>query len=123
MKNTVIIGQTFLVRDWKNRNYHSNLVFYGSSRCGDDTWKVNIGKEIGDYSGIIEESISGTFCIDVQVGNELRFHDYYIYIKKNGDVGFRSDYITESQKGRRSVVSIKIIDIGKDFMTIEYRVT
>lgn len=123
MKNTVIIGQTFLVRDWLNRNYHSNLVFYGCSQCGNNIWKVNIGKEIGDYSGIIEENSSGTFCINVQIGNELRFHDYYIYIQKSGDVGFRGDYITDSQKGRRSVTSIKILDIGRDFMTIEYRIT
>lgn len=121
MTSTYIIGQPFLVRDWLNRSYHSNLVFYGCNKVNNDHWKANICKEIGDFSGIIEENISGAFCIDVQVGDVLRFYDYYIYIQKNNKIGFRSEYFTDNRRGRRSVESIKILDLGQDFITIEYK--
>ncbi|MEN6595736.1 MAG: hypothetical protein ABFC31_12405 [Clostridiaceae bacterium] len=103
MVKTVFIGESFLSSGDLSQLYY---FFYGANRITATLWQVNFRCSI-------------PFCLNLEAGNTLRIPKSLIFIQKDGSVGLRSDYV-DNWKGHCEVASIKIVDIGQDFLTVEY---
>lgn len=117
MVKTFFIGQSFLSRPIGS-TWFDYYIFYGANRITANMWQVNFSKErISHFSG--NSFVSSPFCLNLEEGNSLRFPDNYIFVQKDGSVDIRCDY-SDSKKGCLKVSSIKIADVGQDFLTVEY---
>ncbi len=109
MVKTFFIGQRFLTSvESSTGSYH----FYGANRINSNIWQVNLSHQ---YPMNNESS----FCLNLEPGNTLRIPNSIIFILKDGSVAMRSDQIDKT-KGGSNVTFIKIVDIGQDFLTVEY---
>lgn len=114
---TRFIGQPFLTCFIGNYVYNEYF-FYGADRVSDNSWQVNFDRE--QVCNWEYKNTTSIFRLNIKVGSTLRIPGYYIYIHKDGSIGTRSDSSIHFDQGQRLVSSIKFIDIGQDFIKIEY---
>ena len=114
---TVFIGQSFLFQPI-SENKQEFYTFYGANRLAANTWQVNFSKDQISYSSDFNSS-STPFCLNLESGTSLRIPGYSIYKRKDGSLGMNSDY-WDNTKGACDVTSIRIIEIGQDFLTLDY---
>lgn len=109
MVKTFFIGQCFLTSvESSTGSYH----FYGANRITSDIWQVN-------FSHQYPLNCESSFYLNLEVGDSLRIPNSIIFIQKDGSVGARSDHIIKEKEGNK-VSSIKIVEIGQDFLTLNY---
>lgn len=111
MARTVLIGHAFIFTDITNEQYY----FYGANRITATLWQVNFSQSYSKNN----MSFITPFCLNLEVGNSLRFPNAIVYRQKDGSVDLYSGSLI-NLKGRCEATSIKIVDIGQDFLTIEY---
>lgn len=120
MVKTVYIGQSFLSRPFTD-GYFDDFTFYGANHLHASTWQINFGKEQKWYDGRHINN-SSLFSLNIDVGISLRFSDSYVYIQKDGSVETRKDHLDRSNGICKKVASIRVVDVGQDFLTIEYEI-
>ena len=109
MVKTFYLGQCFLTSvESSTGSYH----FYGANCITANIWQVNLSHQ---YPMNCESS----FCLNLEVGNSLRIPNSIVFIQKDGSIGTRSDHIIKEKEGS-SVTSIRIVEIGQDFLTLDY---
>ncbi len=113
MSMTVFIGQRFLLSNSLKRD--EEYYFYGANPVTENVWQVNF---MHGHSNI-STCHSTLFCLNLEVGNSLRFANSTAFMQEDGSIGLRNDYY-ESSKRSCKIKSIKIVDIGQDFLTVEY---
>lgn len=112
------IGQSFLSRVLKDY-WFEYCVFYGANRINATTWQVNFSMERMEQVGI-NTNKSTPFSLNIEVGTSLRFSGFSIFIEKNGSMSLRSNQFGDLYKGQRTVASVKFVNIGQDFIILEY---
>ena len=114
---TRFIGQPFL--SWFTGDYtYNEYFFYGANQINNNSWQIHFDKEeVHNYS---YRNLTPIISLNIEVGSTLRIPGYYIYIHKDGNVSNRSDSSLYYDKGQHLVSSVKFIDIGRDFIKIEY---
>jgi hypothetical protein len=81
--------------------------FNGATQDENDGWRLNL-YQVG--------AVATLFNIVVNRNESIRFLDgCFVSINKHGILGFNS-----CEKDVKRVESVKFIDIGKDFISIEY---
>lgn len=116
MVKTVFIGQGFLYQRSSKDEYNLYYFFYGANRINANIWQVNLSKG----SSGTNMCISTPFCLNLEIGRSLRFFRTAMFMQRDGSVDVFSDSGMDLAKSLCLVSCIRIVDIGHDFLTIEY---
>jgi hypothetical protein len=114
MSNTYVIGEWFLLRKNISDNYFSAIIFNGSIKLDNGFWRANFSRE---KLGVSDGGTS--FNLDISMNDVVRFATYGIWRDKKGNTVKYPPLIASKIQ---LIDSIKFLDIGQDFITIEYNV-
>lgn len=115
MSYTYVIGEKFLLKYWSA--VQETINYYGSIKLDNGIWRANFYRE-KIYTD--NHSAAGTsFNLDICMNDVVRFSHYGIYKDKKGNATPDTPSLLRLYDVKH-IDSIKFLDIGQDFITIEY---